>query len=93
MEMRHTEAKNGKIWGLAESNIISRMQEMEEKPQIHNRWNAITPLSKFNTSCDADESVRQIQETIEQKQNHRYILKMCRWETNTGGVKFSSGLP
>lgn len=87
MRMRRSEARSGKIWGLAESNIISRMQKMEEKPQIYNRYNSITPLSKFNTSCDA-----RVQETIKQKQNTDIFLKMCRWETNTGRVKFSSGL-
>lgn len=51
--MRRAEARNGKIWGLAESNIISRMPKMEEKPEIYNRWNSITPQTKFNTSCDA----------------------------------------
>lgn len=53
VRMRRTGARNGKIWGLAESHIISRMQEMEEKPQIYKRWNSITPQTKFNTSCDA----------------------------------------
>lgn len=83
MRMRRTEVGNGKM---AESN---RIRKMEEKPQIYNRWNSVTPLSKFNTSCDA--SVRVSQETVEQKPKRRYILKTCRWETNPGRVKFSSG--